>query len=137
MKKNNDDYGEVMRWAHEHKVRAVTDYIMMARYDHTTDNLDNRLNLCEVEKIIRDILADDIDYQAELLSPDFDGRINVFNTDPDGIVCGVGVSSACMVANGNVYPCAGWQDCICGNLYEKSLKDIWYNSEQMNFLRIL
>ncbi|MGF7107814.1 hypothetical protein [Treponema pedis] len=60
MKQNKDDYGEVMRWAHEHKVRAVTDYIMMARYDHTTGNLDNRLNLCEVEKIIRDILADDI-----------------------------------------------------------------------------
>lgn len=135
MKQNKDDYGEVMRWAHEHKVRAVTDYIMMARYDHTTGNLDNRLNLCEVEKIIRDILADDIDYQAELLKPDFDQRIKALTNDPDGIVCGVGISSACMVATGNVYPCAGWQDYICGNLYEKSLKDIWYNSEKMNFLR--
>nr|WP_256254716.1 SPASM domain-containing protein [Treponema phagedenis] len=40
-----------------------------------------------------------------------------------------------MVANGNVYPCAGWQDYVCGNVNESSLKDIWYHSKKMNFLR--
>lgn len=48
MKINKDDYGGVLRWAHEHKVRAVTDYIMMARFDHTTGNLANRLSIDEV-----------------------------------------------------------------------------------------
>ncbi|MEL3900439.1 radical SAM protein [Treponema phagedenis] len=135
MKQNKGDYQEVLRWAHEHKVRAVTDYIMMARFDHSTDNLDNRLNLSEVEKVITDILQDDIDYQAEILKPDFFERIKSLTHDSDGIVCGVGISSACMVANGNVYPCAGWQDYVCGNVNESSLKDIWYHSKKMNFLR--
>ncbi len=135
MKLNKDDYGDVLRWAHEHKIRAVTDYIMMARYDHTIDNLDNRLSLKEVGTVINDILADDIDYQRELLQPDFEEKVLNLSYEPDGIVCGVGVASACMVANGNVYPCAGWQDYVCGNLNEESLHDIWYNSEKMNFLR--
>lgn len=134
MKQNKDDYGDVLRWAHEHKVRAVTDYIMMARYDHSADNLDNRLELKEVGTIIHDILKDDVDYQAEILKPDFYERMETLS-DPEGLVCGVAVSSACMVANGNVYPCAGWQDYICGNLQNNSLQEIWYNSEKMNFLR--
>ena len=55
--------------------------------------------------------------------------------DADARVCGVGISSCCMVANGNIYPCAGWQDYICGNLNESSLKDIWENSPKMQWLR--
>ena len=47
MKANKNDFIDVMRWAHEHKVRAITDYIMMARYDHSTSNLANRLDANE------------------------------------------------------------------------------------------
>jgi sulfatase maturation enzyme AslB (radical SAM superfamily) len=52
MKQNKNCFAEVLNWAQRHKVRAETDFIMMARYDHTTDNLDNRLNLDEAGKII-------------------------------------------------------------------------------------
>ena len=37
MKQNKDCYADVLKWAHEHKCRAHTDYIMMGRYDNTTD----------------------------------------------------------------------------------------------------
>jgi radical SAM protein with 4Fe4S-binding SPASM domain len=42
-----------------------------------------------------------------------------------------------MIANGNVYPCAGWQDYIVGNIRETPLKDIWENSPKVQYLRSL
>lgn len=42
-----------------------------------------------------------------------------------------------MVANGNVYPCAGWQEMVLGNLNESSLEEIWNNSEKIKWLRSL
>jgi radical SAM protein with 4Fe4S-binding SPASM domain len=42
-----------------------------------------------------------------------------------------------MVANGNLYPCAGWQDYIVGNIKEQSLREIWDNSPKVQYLRAL
>jgi radical SAM protein with 4Fe4S-binding SPASM domain len=133
MKQNKNCFAGVMQWAHEHKVRATTDYIMMARYDNTVDNLDNRLGLGEVEKVISDIIAGDEHYQREILHPDFEAREQ--RDRSDDLVCGVCTASICMVANGNVYPCPGWQSYICGNLYTTTLKDIWENSPKVKYLR--
>ena len=135
MKQNKNCFAEVLKWAHEHKVRAETDFIMMARYDHTTDNLDNRLDLDEVEKIIKEIIKFNRYYEEELYQADFD---KVESRDmANDIVCGVGIASICMVANGSVYPCAGWQDYICGNVRETPLKEIWENSPRVQYLRSL
>jgi radical SAM protein with 4Fe4S-binding SPASM domain len=135
MKQNKDCYIDVLNWAHDHKCRAVTDYVMMARYDHTTNNLDNRLSLLEVEKTINDIIENDLDYQKEVSGYDFEFRDT--RDRSNDIVCGVCVSSICMVANGNIYPCAGWQDYVCGNIHEISLREIWENSPKVKYLRSL
>jgi len=135
MKQNKDCYIDVMNWAHEHKCRVMSDYIMMARFDNTTGNLDNRLSLDETEKVINGIIANDSGYQEEVLDAD----INAADTrDISGdIVCGVCIDSVCMVANGNIYPCAGWQSYVCGNVKESSLRDIWENSQKVKYLRSL
>jgi radical SAM protein with 4Fe4S-binding SPASM domain len=133
MKQNKDSYVDVLNWAHDHKCRATTDYIMMARYDHTTGNLDNRLSLDEVGKVINDIIENDETYQKEVCGADFDVRDQ--RDRSNDIVCGVCVASICMVANGNVYPCAGWQDYVVGNVRETPLQDIWDNSPKVQYLR--
>jgi radical SAM protein with 4Fe4S-binding SPASM domain len=135
MKQNKNCYVDVLHWAQEHKVRAVTDYIMMARYDHTTGNLDNRLSLDEVETVINDIIANDTEYQKGMSAADID-KADKRDTRDD-IVCGVCVSTICMVANGNIYPCAGWQDYIVGNIREAPLREIWENSPKVKYLRSL
>jgi radical SAM protein with 4Fe4S-binding SPASM domain len=123
----------VLNWAQERRVRAVTDYIMMARYDHTTGNLDNRLSLDEVSEIINNIIGNDQSYQEEIKAADFD---KADSRDAGGdIVCGVCVSSLCMVASGSVYPCAGWQDYVTGNVQETPLREIWDNSPRVQYLR--
>jgi len=133
MKQNKDDYIDVLNWAREHKVRATTDYIMMARYDHTTDNLDNRLSFDEIEKLINEIINNDPEYQKDILSGSI-GQIDLQDTSND-TVCGACRVSLCMVSNGNCYPCAGWQSYVCGNVKETPLRDIWEHSENIKYLR--
>ena len=133
MNQNKNCYVDVTKWAEEHKVRAVTDYVMMARYDHTTDNLDSRLSLEDLESVISAVIDGDIDYKKRLIEADF---TEVEKRDiSDDILCGVCISSICMVANGNIYPCAGWQRYVCGNVNEQSLREIWDNSRKVQYLR--
>ncbi|TKZ35308.1 SPASM domain-containing protein, partial [Brachyspira catarrhinii] len=54
----------------------------------------------------------------------------------DRDLCGACVTSCCMDAKGNVYPCTGW-NYDCGNLNETSLKDIWEKSPRMLYIRSL
>ena len=135
MKGNKDDFKEVLAWCHEHKIRAKTDYIMMAQYNHETENLANRLSVEEAKNVIKSIMEGDEDYQKAILEPDFVKRCNEAQFNPERRLCGVGVSSCCMVANGNVYPCAGWQEMVLGNLKETPLQEIWDNSEKIKWLR--
>ena len=135
MKQNRNCFADVMKWAHEHKCRATTDYIMMARYDHTTDNLDNRLSLDEIGNIIKQIVSLNNSYQEVIFADYFDEQES--RDRGDDLVCSVCVASICMVANGNVYPCPGWQRYICGNVKEKPLKEIWNNSPKVKYLRSL
>ena len=55
------------------------------------------------------------------MATDFVERCNQNCFNPERRLCGVGISSCCMVANGNVYPCAGWQEMVLGNLKEDTL----------------
>ena len=93
--------------------------------------------ILSITKVIKSIIEFDEDYQTE-----FD-NVNIAEIEKDIEVdfnepfCGVGINTACMVANGNVYPCPGWQGYVCGNLNEKSLNDIWFNSEEIKYLRNL
>jgi radical SAM protein with 4Fe4S-binding SPASM domain len=135
MKQNKNCYVDVLNWAHEHKCRTTTDYIMMARYDHTADNLDNRLSLVETEKVINDIINNDKDYQKEITGVGFEKQDT--RDRSNDVVCGVCFSSICMVANGNVYPCAGWQDYIIDNLKDTPLNEIWNNSPKVKYVRSL
>lgn len=134
MEKNKNDFMGVMEWAFEHHIRVNTDYIMMARYDHTIGNLDNRLSPDEAGTIINELISHDTSYQQRLISDMNTQHANTVDVSED-IVCGICITSFCMVANGNTYPCPGWQDFICGNLYEQQLKDIWFNSDRTNYLR--
>jgi radical SAM protein with 4Fe4S-binding SPASM domain len=133
MKQNRKCYVDVAQWAEEHKVRAVTDYIMMARYDHTTGNLDSRLSIEEAGCIINDIIENDPYYKERLVEADF---TEVEKRDiSDDALCGVCISSICMVANGSIYPCAGWQDYVIGNVREQPLREIWEHAPKARYLR--
>ena len=56
MKKNYTGYKDVLQFAAQHNIPAYTDFILMARSDHSTDNLTQRLSLREAEYLMRDML---------------------------------------------------------------------------------
>lgn len=137
MKANKDGYKEVLKYAQSLKVSAKTDYIMMAQADLNTSNLANRLSLKETEKVINDIIDYDLDYASDLEK--FKPKDTEIEFDRERYlnrpICGVGYDNCCVTANGDVYPCAGWQDYVLGNVYKESLKDIWEKSEKIKDLR--
>jgi len=122
MRQNRDCYVDVMRWAREHKCRAMTDYVMMARHDESTDNLENMLSLDDTERLLKSVLANDSEYREEMRDADL-AAADARDVSDDAI-CGVCIDSLCMVASGEVYPCAGWQSYVCGNLRETPLRGI-------------
>lgn len=130
MKANKRCYKDVLKYAQSLKCKADTDFIMMAQSDLETTNLANRLSLEETEYLIRDIIENDPDYRAYV-----DGTLSpsvVKEIDPERFkklpLCGAAINECCIGENGDVFACAGWQAKPLGNIYKKSLKDIWDNS---------
>ena len=135
MKANKDDYVGVMEWAHSHNIRSETDYAIMAEYNHDTSNLANRLSPEECREVLTQILEADESYQSAIMSDNFDSEVEKLSHDEDKPFCGVGVSTCCVVSNGDVFPCPGWQSMVCGNLETDTLQNIWEHSEKLNYLR--
>lgn len=137
MKANKDGYRDVLKYAQSLKIKAQTDYIMMAQADLDTANLANRLSIEETEKVINDIIDFDLDYydlmqKKRPIETEMKFDRERYLAQP---VCGVGYDNCCITANGDIYPCAGWQDYVLGNVYRESLQSIWENSERINDLR--
>jgi len=132
MKSNFRSYKNVLQYAQERKCKAQTDFIMMARYDFSTENLAERLDLKETEELIRDIMAYDKEY-AELTDTPVKKKSR--EEEAKEAICGVGRDNLCIAASGVVYPCSGWQGMALGNVKEQPIKDIWEHSPKMLELR--
>ena len=137
MKINYKGYVDVLKYAQSKKIKAYTDYMIKAQADFDTSNLANRPSLEETEELLRDIIEYDIDYKnltLQQMSKSEEQRLDPekFAKQP---LCSVGINDFCITANGDVYPCSGWQAMICGNVYKQSLKEIWDNSPQFAELR--
>lgn len=133
MKQNKNCYNDVIQWAKKHKIHVGDDYGIIGSYNHTTQNLNCRLSINEIKEVIIDKVANDSKYleQMEMAAE------KKKNTTEDDFVCSVCHSSICIADNGNVYPCAGWQDYIIGNVKETCLNDIWDHAEKVEYLRSL
>lgn len=130
MKQNKHCYVDLLKWANEYKVRTQTDFIMMARYDRSMQNLENRLSLSEVRELLQNIVENDTIYRERIIPVNDENR-DISNNN----ICGVCVTSVCIADNGDVFPCPGWHSYVAGNIKESSLQEIWDNSEKVKYLR--
>lgn len=131
MKNNKDCYQDVVNWAKKLKVNAGPDYVILAKYNHSTENLSCRLSIEEVEELIREKVQKDAKYLKHME----DESLKRANASVEDNVCSVCHSSICVNERGNVYPCAGWQDYVVGNVKSRSLQEIWLHSERVEYLR--
>lgn len=134
MKANKDGYDLVMKYAQSMKMKSMTDYIMMAQADLNTQNLANRISIEETEKVIRDIIMYDFNYKNYTLNQKpYTGLSE--NEQKNMPLCGAGINELCVTVNGDVYPCAGWQSFVIGNIFKTPLKEIWEKSEKLQMIR--
>lgn len=137
MKVNYKGYAQVLQYAQTLRCKAQTDYLIMAQADFNQQNLVNRISLEETETLLHDVMEWDRDYKEFTLkqrpiSESIAFNLEDFSRQP---LCGAGLNDCCITANGDVYPCAGWQAMVCGNVYKQSLRDIWENSSQFSIVR--
>ncbi|KJS30738.1 MAG: radical SAM protein [Desulfatitalea sp. BRH_c12] len=131
IKPNKNCYKDVLKWAKIHNFHIGCDYIIIGRCDYTTQNLRSRLSINDIKEVINEKIVDEPRF-LELMEKESEKKKNI---TPDDIVCSVCHSSICIADNGNVYPCAGWQGYVVGNVNETSLKTIWDNSKNVQYLR--
>lgn len=135
MRANKYSYLGVQEFAQQNKIKAFSDYILMGEANLCTDNLRNRLTLEETEQAIRNIIEHDVDYPRWIREKrPYIEKISKERYAKQAL-CGAGLNNICVSANGDLYPCPGWQSMIVGNLNEHSLKDIWENSPKLIKLR--
>jgi len=134
MKANKDGYDKVMQYARSLRMKSNTDYIMMAQADLDTANLSNRLSLDETANVIQDIIAFDQNYTEENLQHEALSELapEEYGSMP---LCGAGINDLCVTVNGDVYPCAGWQAYVVGNVFNQSLRGIWETSDKLTEIR--
>ena len=133
MKQNKECYSDVINWAQKNRIHVANDYVIIAQYNHTVQNLNCRLSIDEIAEIMKKTIANDSKY-LERMTVAAEKKKNITGND---FVCSVCHSSICISENGNVYPCAGWQDYVVGNVKETSLYEIWNNSGKVQYLREL
>lgn len=131
MKYNKKCYQDVVDWAKKHKIQVGYDYVILAKYNHSTENLSCRLSTEEVEEVIWESVHKDPKYLKQIE----DESLKKANVSVEDNVCSVCHSSICVNERGNVYPCAGWQDYVVGNVKSMSLQEIWLHSEKIEYLR--
>lgn len=131
MKQNFMHYREVLEFASSLNIESSSDYALFGCYDGSGTNVSCRLSENEVRTLLERDFQDDnklIEAKANI------EQRKVSDEDP---ICFVCKSSLCVSNSGDVYPCEGWQRLILGNIWNRSLEDIWENDLQTKFLREL
>ncbi len=131
MKQNVSCYHDVVKWGKAHNVNVNGDYVIIGQYDHSPHNLASRLDIDEIEHLIRLTAAQDTHYWERTASEADKKR----DMTPDDYICSVCQASICVSETGMAYPCAGWQGYILGDLKTTSLREIWDCSPAVQYLR--
>ena len=135
MRQNYDGYLDVLKYAEGLHIPAQTDFIMMAKADHDKSNLDNRLSLEQTKTLLEMIINDNLPAESEYFDPKHKENLKTPEERAEEPLCGAGVDKLCLNANGNYYPCSGFQDYPVGNCFKQSLRDVWNNSPQLKYIR--
>lgn len=129
MKQNKESFLEVIQWGKKHNVAVAIEPEIFASYDHSGSNLKNRLTLEEFESAVAKEIYEGY---AEAFWNSAKTKETLTENDP---ICSVCRYSFCVSVEGKVFPCAGWQTNIIGDLNQNTIAEIWENSSEIQALR--
>lgn len=129
MKQNKDSFRDVVVWGREHNIAVAIEPVIFASYDRSGSNLNNRISLDELDAVLDMEMSEG--YASALEETALEKEL-LTGKDP---ICSVCRYSLCVSVEGNVFPCAGWQSNVIGNLNVSTLKEVWEDSEKIRWLR--
>lgn len=129
MKQNKNSFVDVINWGKANNIAVAVDYVIFAAYDHSNYNLVNRLSLEEVGEAFDKQFTKE--YANSLNEIAKEKSVLTVN-DP---ICTVCRYYFCVSAEGDVFPCVGWQTKKIGNLNNNTIKEIWESSKEVQKLR--
>lgn len=130
MKANYRDYLSVLEFARSMKMDAQTDFVIMGKMNCDTSNLSCRLDLKETRSILEDIVFRAVPVHSEYFDPKKKEDLRTDGQWAVDKVCGACISSVCLDATGNYYPCPAFGGVNLGSCYEHDLKWIWNESPE-------
>lgn len=129
IKQNKKSFDEVLHWGWNHNIGVVSEPQIFATYDHSKCNLDNRLSVDEVSEII------DLQMKEGFAQSIYEIAQNKELLDGNDSICSICRYSFCVKTDGKVFPCAGWQNNVVGDLNLQTVKEIWELSNEVQKLR--
>lgn len=134
MKENYQEYKDVLAFGKSLRCIVKTDNLLMAQSNFDSQNLTHRLTSSDTENLLNDMLKYDTDFREQFQNQqnrniESDAQMN------DLPICGAAADSCCVSSTGIVTPCSGWDKYACGNVFNQSLSEIWFNSEKMKKVR--
>ena len=129
IKQNKDSYGDVLHWGWAHNIAVAIESVIFAAYDHSGCNLENRLSIEEVDDVLTVQMQEGYAKSIRKTAKD---KEKLTENDP---ICSVCQYSFCVMASGKVFPCAGWQNNVIGDLNHQTVQEIWETSEKIKKLR--
>ena len=129
MKQNKESFYDVIQWGAKNNIGVVTEPVIFAAYDHSNNNLANRLEIDEMANVIDKMLPEGYAKSMRQLAEEKE------NQKADYPICSICRFNICVSAEGNVFPCVGWQTNVIANLKHESIRDIWESSQKVQSLR--
>lgn len=129
IKRNLGSFHDVVLWGAENKISVTVNYEIFASYDHTNDNLVNRLSLEEAGQVF-DIRASD-SYVKELHNQ-AEQKCKLTEQAP---ICSICRNYFCVSPEGFAFPCVGWKNKVVGDLNQQTLQEVWESSPEICKLR--
>lgn len=129
MKLNKESIRDVIVFGKKINIAVAIEPVIFASYDHMRSNLSNRLSLEELEDVLEQELSEG--YEEVFRN----SAIEKESFGEDNPVCSVCRYSFCVSVDGDVFPCAGWQTNIIGNLNQQTVEEVWLDSEKIKSLR--
>ncbi len=137
MQENFDQYLDVMKYAESMHMQAQTDCILMAKSNGDKSNLAHRLTLRQTRHVMKDMVMGCIPAMEKFFHPARKKEMPSPEEWAEDKICGAGIDSMCLEADGTYCACTGFQGFPLGNCYKQGLCDVWENSPQLKYLRQL
>jgi len=142
MKHNMDGAIDIVAYAKSMGMALRLNPMLMGQTDGNTKQLyEIKLDPQSQRQLLENLLAYDKEYVVNnLLELNLDAENDLINTTEEYLnepICSAAIDHICVSANGDFYPCPGWDSYIVGNISKDKLVDVWFTNPKLNHLRYI